>query len=941
MGQARGPDGAIYETDANGDAIRMISPAPAQGHIFTLPQSPEKLREIARQQATDARVNRAADRADVEWNAKHNPDGTDKAEPTAPPLGDPAKHGPEYLASLPENVRNRVQQMLDGRTILSAREKGMKAAPGQASGQQLMDAANQADPNFDESASMARWKARQAFTSEGKGSQQVQAAERLSQHAMEAYRASKDLGGPDLGLTPLSSIANAITKATRQKQVAAYQVPLIAIAGEFQKLTKNGTATVDETKHIMDQLAPGNPEDVRLEGLRAISQLAKAQVGPTRQAWESAWQGSKAPPMPMDFSPDSLKMLDTIEQGGDPVKVDINGRIIGGVGGNGITPGGGAGGSAPHYGDGGGGNIPGGPDQSIGASGGYRSEHSARMDSMVNSMVNAGAGMASINAALNKASFPPLDAKTFNAAKKWMAETGKPYFAANITRNVPLNLGQQIAGSAIGSGLAHMADAATAGTVGALAGEQGRGALDAMAALHPDASVTGDVVGGVTGAGLGEAAAARAAPAAMAKYAPRIADALYGGLSGFNAASDGQGGAGAAKGALGGVLGGYLGGKALSAVGKGLRGVSDPAVQYLHSLNIPLTVGQAVGNGGLLGKGVKMGEDALTSVLGAGGQVAARRREGLQEFAKNVGQQAVDPINGVGPGYGEAAAQDMMRQGGAAYDSATAGVHVPLDAQALGQLGDARALGGTLPDDLAARFGKALDNRVAPIQDAGALTGETYQQAMRGLKSYRAEAPKPGFEQDYRDALSGVMGTLKGQMMRGGGDQVVHDLGQADQAWKNIKVFQKATEAARNGTGGDLGLPLPSQFNNAAQQAANKFGGPRPMADLIDAGQSVLPSKLPDSGTALRAAVTGTLLGGGLAGGGYGIDGGEGAGLGLGGVLLLAAGGSKTAQHLATKALLDRPDLAITLGNKLVGSRYGGMLGAAAGTRLPPFSVSP
>ena len=73
-----------------------------------------------------------------------------------------------------------------------------------------------------------------------------------------------------------------------------------------------------------------------------------------------------------------------------------------------------------------------------------------------------------------------------------------------------------------------------------------------------------------------------------------------------------------------------------------------------------------------------------------------------------------------------------------------------------------------------------MDNRIGPIEASPSMTGEQYQQAFRGLKGYRAENVKPGFEQDYRDALTSGMDALTGVIKRGGGQDVVMNLNDAD-----------------------------------------------------------------------------------------------------------------------------------------------------------------
>jgi hypothetical protein len=91
-------DGVLYEELGNGQ-MRVVgyanAPTARQGHVFTLPQSDDEIRQEGRQSAADQRA--AADqrrqeraderqrdkdhRAELEWNATHNPDGTPKAKP--------------------------------------------------------------------------------------------------------------------------------------------------------------------------------------------------------------------------------------------------------------------------------------------------------------------------------------------------------------------------------------------------------------------------------------------------------------------------------------------------------------------------------------------------------------------------------------------------------------------------------------------------------------------------------------------------------------------------------------------------------------------------------------------------------------------------------------------------------------------------------------------
>lgn len=478
----------------------------------------------------------------------------------------------------------------------------------------------------------------------------------------------------------------------------------------------------------------------------------------------------------------------------------------------------------------------------------------------------------------------------------------------------------------LGAAAAQTANMGTFGIPELLAPDQ----MQALDQANPLGSTVGQIVGSVGGSSvvgaLGRSVAKRLAPRLLgggsAAQATRnvLADAGYSGTYGQVTQGDALPSAGA------GAVGSAFGQGAGKAIGKAVGGLDIPAVaQALRSRNIPLTVGQTIGGP------IKSIEDALTSAPGVGDIVSARRLEGLEAFNREALNEAGRPIGATVRDIGENGLGSLTDEIGKAYDNATAGVSINLDPQFSAGMAAARGAGSKLPPDLATRFGHAIDNRVAPIEQGGVLTGEGYQQAMRGLKSYRAEATKPGFDQDYRDSLGLAMGELTGQMNRGGGDQVVQGLGKANEAYRLAKVVKQAMASAKNGAGsGAVQVFTPAQLNTAAYAAQKKFPGARPFGDLADAGQKVLPSQLPDSGTGKRLATLALpgVLGGTGAGIGYaGGDAQSGAATGIAAGALLALGGTKAGQKLITEALTGRPEAMKRLGRKL--GKRSGIFGAA------------
>jgi hypothetical protein len=481
--------------------------------------------------------------------------------------------------------------------------------------------------------------------------------------------------------------------------------------------------------------------------------------------------------------------------------------------------------------------------------------------------------------------------------------------------------------SPVGGAAAGYLDSVGFGGVQALLPEQ----MQALGDSQGLPMALGQIGGAITGTNLvgkGGASVAR-------KFAPRLlgggkgaqfarnlaADTAYGGT--YGGVSQGDPLTGAMAGA-GGSGAGQIVGKGL---GRAVGGIDlSPMAQKLADAQIPLTAGQTLG-------GVfKSIEDAATSIPGIGDMINARRLDGLRQWNSAAFSEAGSPVRATTQNLGELGVQDLVDQISSSYDNATQGVRVPIDPQFAQDIAAARQAGQRLPGDLASRSAAAFDNRVDPALSSGELTGEGYQQAVRGLKSYRAEANKPGFEQDYRDVLGRGIDALTGQMQRGGGDQVVQGLESANEAYKRTKVLQRAVQAAKNGSGsGEIQVFSPAQLNTAATQAANKFGGQRPLADLIDAGQSVLPSKIPDSGTGRRLMQALPLAGLTTAGAGAGALSGDAAdgakgGLALGALLTL--GGTKGGQAVINTLLTKRAPKLRTAGRAI--SKRSRQLGAAA-----------
>lgn len=823
MPQARDEAGNIWETDAQGNPVRLITPAQGAGQVFTLPENPREAQRDAQTQADREADNARADAA---------------------------------LAIQQQNAA----AMNELRTLQAQAERE-KQNGGRARATTL--------------AALVR---------------QINRVQAL----YDANIAPEPYG-------PISSAADMISRLPENQQFNTAGAQLSSLG--LSAFRVPGSGTVSDRDAIMFDRANMPTSDVadiaieeQLAGMRARVEEEYRAMGQEPPQWGATQQDNRDP----------VALRSALE--------------------------------APDAG-----STPAAPPPGVAASGETRTIRDDRLAAQVDAMINAGADEATINSVLTQQGWQPLPLGALAGARAWMRNNpGKRYFGANPEREVPLTVGQRIAGSPAGAFAANWADTATAGTASALAGDQGRGAIDAMNALHPDASLFGSMGGGVMGAAGAEAAVAARAPLALARFAPRIADALYGGLSGFNAADEGQGLTGAVTGAALGAGGGAVGDRAMRGVGAVARGVTDPAVQRLRALGIPLTVGRAVGQSGWLGNAVKRGEEALSSLPLVGSQISNRFDEGLQGLNRAAFDVGSETLGGQVNSTGAEGLRQLRQLVGDQYDNALSPVRIDVagDPAALQDISDALGRAQAVPQ-VGQNIADALQYRIAGGAPDGTMSGRDFQEAYRGLaRDGRAAASGPyanefaGVMREGQDALAGALerqnpGAYEGFLAANAGNRRASILADAVNQAKN-QNDELFTPAQLNTADANNATRLTGRVNSAS--------GNRPFAELARDAQQVMGNRLPNSGTADRTLAT-LALGGGV-GAGAGLaagDTGTGTGLGLGTTLMLLAGGSRVGQKALTEALLARPALLSAFGRR---TDLQGRLGSAIGAGVSPLLVS-
>jgi hypothetical protein len=289
----------------------------------------------------------------------------------------------------------------------------------------------------------------------------------------------------------------------------------------------------------------------------------------------------------------------------------------------------------------------------------------------------------------------------------------------------------------------------------------------------------------------------------------------------------------------------------------------DPNVATLAREGVTMTPGQM--RGGL----AKSFEDAATSVPILGDSIQRARREGMESFTRapiNRALREIDDDLPQGMTGNEAIefAQERFSQG---YNDVlpTAGVRADEGfatevAESLGPITQ------TLRPESRAQLQNIIESRVqSRIPEDGVMTGEVYQRVQSELKNEisRFTGSTDPDARAVGDALRAVLASLESAAARQN-PEFATALSGLNRGYSQL--VRAETAAAR--TGAEGGVFTPAQYDAAVRAgdgtvrrrgyaAGNALG-----QDLADAGRAVLPSSLPDSGTARRGMV-GVVLGGG------------------------------------------------------------------------------
>jgi len=313
---------------------------------------------------------------------------------------------------------------------------------------------------------------------------------------------------------------------------------------------------------------------------------------------------------------------------------------------------------------------------------------------------------------------------------------------------------------------------------------------------------------------------------------------------------------------------GALTGGALGAAGEGFARTVAP--HFRHPAQLLLDEGVSLTPGQMAGGVAKQTEDAMASVPLLGHAIQAGQRRSVETFNRAAINRALAPIaqrlpRGINAGHDAIAyAGSKLDQ---AYDALLPKLRAAIDPTFRQELGVVAQLGSNLPAQQKMQLFSIIKNEILDrFTQHGVASGFTAKEIESKLGGMSAMMFRSA-DYDVR-RLGGAVKELQAsvrRMVARVNPQERGALQAINRGWANLLRVQRAA----SNVGARDGVFTPSQLLRAVRALDPSKGkaafarGHALMQDLADAGQAVLPSSIPDSGTPTR------LLWAGLAGGAH------------------------------------------------------------------------
>ncbi len=313
--------------------------------------------------------------------------------------------------------------------------------------------------------------------------------------------------------------------------------------------------------------------------------------------------------------------------------------------------------------------------------------------------------------------------------------------------------------------------------------------------------------------------------------------------------------------AVGGVAGAGLG-----AAGQGLinripqAGQGGGAARRLSRQGVDLTPGQMFSELPVAGQFVRNLEDV------AGGfnpLMAGVRQSQNQQVVRAAGNEALSSINEVLPNdvrTGYQVAQRVSKILGDKYDDVTKDITAQADAPFYSELDGVMTRAGTVLDDANfARLDRILKDKVyRELDDSDVLTGANFKRIEEALRQQSERASRPTStlaDNDLSEIIDEVRDVTRNLIARQY-PEAAEEITNLNRGWANYKRIERAVSGSagfsREGTPtpGELSQTVANMSSNS--QIANERAL---LQGLATDARTVLPSTVPDSGSAQKVAL--------------------------------------------------------------------------------------
>jgi len=304
-----------------------------------------------------------------------------------------------------------------------------------------------------------------------------------------------------------------------------------------------------------------------------------------------------------------------------------------------------------------------------------------------------------------------------------------------------------------------------------------------------------------------------------------------------------------------------------AAAGKVVNGLATPEARALAAEGVKLTPGM------MLGGAAKRTEDMLTSIPIVGGAIRKAQARALESFDNAAINRVIAPLGtslpkGVAGRQALGIAQDAVSK---AYDTTLSQMKGRVDQKLATDIGSLwNKYGKNLPAKEGDELGSYIQNDVLrKFDQSGQAPGKIVHEIQSDLGAQAAKLMRSDDlgRRQLGQAVKDLQGHVKDMLKRNNAPDLNNKLQAATNSFRQLVRVNKAAGMI----GAHDGVFTPAQLRSAVRatdSTRNKAAftqGRAEMQDLAEKAQGVLPSKVPDSGTAGRLMMDASVLGGGAA----------------------------------------------------------------------------